>query len=175
MNRLQALDEPVDYCVTLNQARPDLRRRRELGRMVYEHPVYTLDALEAQRLLPALSGRRNTAFCGAYHGWGFHEDGCVSGIRAALALGCALVSGAALYAGQVDARPRRPVRAPCSATACTCGWSTSTDRPRLPPGARPLGSHPQPRPPGRPRRAASARTWTPSWRCTASTWAAAGC
>ena len=36
-----------------------------------------------------LSGVNHTAFCGAYHGWGFHEDGCVSGVRAALALGCA--------------------------------------------------------------------------------------
>jgi predicted NAD/FAD-binding protein len=56
--------------------------------MVYEHPIYTLDSLEAQRRLPTLSGVHNTAFCGAYHGWGFHEDGCVSGVRAALALGC---------------------------------------------------------------------------------------
>jgi predicted NAD/FAD-binding protein len=88
MNRLQALDEPVDYCVTLNQTSricPD----SELRRFVYEHPVYTADALDAQRLLPRLSGQQGTAFCGAYHGWGFHEDGCVSGIRAALALGFA--------------------------------------------------------------------------------------
>ena len=48
-----------------------------------------LDSLEAQRRLPTLSGVHNTAYCGAYHGWGFHEDGCVSGVRAALALGCA--------------------------------------------------------------------------------------
>ncbi len=39
--------------------------------------------------LPPLQGARNTYYCGAYHGWGFHEDGCVSGLRAALALGCA--------------------------------------------------------------------------------------
>ena len=56
---------------------------------MYEHPVYTLDTLQAQRQLPTLSGVNNTAYCGAYHGWGFHEDGCVSGVRAALALGCA--------------------------------------------------------------------------------------
>jgi predicted NAD/FAD-binding protein len=88
MNRLQALDEPIDYCVTLNQT-ARIRAESELRRFVYEHPVYTADALDAQRLLPGLSGPRNTAFCGAYHGWGFHEDGCVSGIRAALALGFA--------------------------------------------------------------------------------------
>ena len=88
MNRLQALDEPIDYCVTLNHT-TRICPESELRRFVYEHPVYTADALDAQRLLPGLSGQRDTAFCGAYHGWGFHEDGCVSGIRAALALGFA--------------------------------------------------------------------------------------
>ena len=88
MNRLQALREPVDYCVTLN-GNGRISAASEISRMVYDHPVYTLDTIEAQRGLPMLSHGR-TAFCGAYHGWGFHEDGCVSGIRAALALGCPL-------------------------------------------------------------------------------------
>jgi uncharacterized protein len=88
LNRLQALDEPTEYCVTLNQS-TRIAPGMEISRMVYEHPIYTLDSLEAQRRLPTLSGVHNTAYCGAYHGWGFHEDGCVSGVRAALALGCA--------------------------------------------------------------------------------------
>ncbi|HYW29740.1 MAG TPA: FAD-dependent oxidoreductase [Gaiellales bacterium] len=88
LNRLQALDEPTEYCVTLNQS-ARITPGTEISRMVYEHPIYTLDSLEAQRRLPTLSGVHNTAYCGAYHGWGFHEDGCVSGVRAALALGCA--------------------------------------------------------------------------------------
>jgi uncharacterized protein len=88
LNRLQALDEPTPYCVTLNQSRR-VAPGSEISRIVYEHPVYTLDSLAAQRQLPTLSGVNNTAFCGAYHGWGFHEDGCVSGVRAARALGCA--------------------------------------------------------------------------------------
>ncbi len=88
MNRLQALREPVDYCVSLNQA-GRIARHAEIRRFTYEHPIYTLEALEAQHRLPAISGPRNTAFAGAYHGWGFHEDGCVSGLRAALSLGCA--------------------------------------------------------------------------------------
>jgi predicted NAD/FAD-binding protein len=54
--------------------------------MVYEHPVYTPSSVTAQRRLPALNTGR-TAFGGAYHGWGFHEDGCASGARAAAALG----------------------------------------------------------------------------------------
>jgi predicted NAD/FAD-binding protein len=85
MNRLQDLDEPVDYLVTLNatdRVDPDTVLRR----MVYEHPVYTASSVAAQRRLPDLN-RGRTAFAGAYHGWGFHEDGCASGVRAAAAFG----------------------------------------------------------------------------------------
>jgi predicted NAD/FAD-binding protein len=88
LNRLQALREPVDYCVTLNQT-ARIGAGHELRRMTYEHPIYTHRSLAAQAQLPSLQGERNTYYCGAYHGWGFHEDGCVSGLRAALALGCA--------------------------------------------------------------------------------------
>lgn len=87
LNRLQALREPVDYCVTLNQTER-IRPAARLAAMVYDHPVYTVDTPTAQRELPGLNGRRQTYFCGAYHGWGFHEDGCLSGLRAAAAVGC---------------------------------------------------------------------------------------
>ena len=103
LNRLQALHEPDDYCVTLN-ATDRIAPGAELARMVYEHPAYT------RRLAggPARPARRSaasahTAYCGAYHGWGFHEDGCVSGVRAAAALGVRLVT-AALYEGHVAHR-----------------------------------------------------------------------
>jgi predicted NAD/FAD-binding protein len=85
MNRLQRLDAPETYLVTLNGA-DRVDEERVLDRMVYEHPVYTPESVEAQRRLPALSGPI-TAFAGAYHGWGFHEDGCRSGVEAAAALG----------------------------------------------------------------------------------------
>ncbi|MFJ1648605.1 NAD(P)/FAD-dependent oxidoreductase [Streptomyces sp. NPDC088258] len=85
MNRLQRLDAPETHVVTLNGA--DLvDPERVIARMVYEHPVYTPESVAAQRELPALSGPV-TAFAGAYHGWGFHEDGCRSGVEAAAALG----------------------------------------------------------------------------------------
>jgi predicted NAD/FAD-binding protein len=87
LNRLQALTEPLDYCVTLNQT-ARIEPARELRRMVYEHPVYTHASLAAQAELPSLQGDRGTYYCGAYHGWGFHEDGCISGLRASLAMGC---------------------------------------------------------------------------------------
>jgi predicted NAD/FAD-binding protein len=87
LNRLQALAEPEDYCVTLNQT-DRIAAPRRLASMVYEHPVYTLETAAAQLELPDLNAGRDTVFCGAYHGFGFHEDGCVSGLRAAVALGC---------------------------------------------------------------------------------------
>lgn len=85
MNRLQGLDGPEPYVVTLN-AGEAVRPELVLAEMEYEHPVYTTESVAAQRLLPALSGPV-TAFAGAYHGWGFHEDGCRSGVAAAAALG----------------------------------------------------------------------------------------
>ena len=85
LNRLQSIDEPVDYLVTLNPG-PRVAPDRVLRRMAYEHPIYTPTSVAAQRRLPSLNTAR-IAFAGAYHGWGFHEDGCASGARAAAALG----------------------------------------------------------------------------------------
>ncbi|NNN29685.1 FAD-dependent oxidoreductase [Streptomyces sp. S3(2020)] len=85
MNRLQRLDAADTFVVTLGgEDRVDPERVR--ARMVYEHPVYTPESVAAQRRLPEL-GTSVTAFAGAYHGWGFHEDGCRSGVTAAATLG----------------------------------------------------------------------------------------
>ncbi|MFG2885657.1 NAD(P)/FAD-dependent oxidoreductase [Streptomyces sp. NPDC048297] len=85
MNRLQRLDTEQTYVVTLGgQDRVD--PAQVLARMTYEHPVYTPESVAAQRRLPELT-TAVTAFAGAYHGWGFHEDGCRSGVEAAAALG----------------------------------------------------------------------------------------
>lgn len=86
LNKLQALDEPEHYCVTLNRG-GTVAEDRVIRRFEYSHPVYTFESLAAQELLPALSGRRRTWFCGAYHGFGFHEDGLASGLRVAGELG----------------------------------------------------------------------------------------
>ncbi|MBP2370059.1 NAD(P)/FAD-dependent oxidoreductase [Pseudonocardia parietis] len=85
MNRLMRLTDPDDWVVTLNGAGrvdPDT----VVARMRYEHPIYTPESVAAQRRLPELN-TPVTAYAGAYHGWGFHEDGCASGVRAARALG----------------------------------------------------------------------------------------
>nr|WP_157440609.1 FAD-dependent oxidoreductase [Actinokineospora inagensis] len=85
MNRLMGLVEPEDYVVTLN-AGDLVDERAVLSRMTYEHPIYTNESVAAQRKLPQLNDG-TLAFAGAYHGWGFHEDGCLSGVRAAESLG----------------------------------------------------------------------------------------
>ncbi|SDN72118.1 NAD(P)/FAD-dependent oxidoreductase [Allokutzneria albata] len=85
MNRLMRLSEPLDYVVTLN-ASDRIADDSVIAKMVYEHPIYTPESVAAQAKLPELSSGR-TAYAGAYHGWGFHEDGCASGVRAAEALG----------------------------------------------------------------------------------------
>lgn len=85
MNRLMRLAEPRDYVVTLN-ATDRVRSDRVLARMRYRHPVYTPESVAAQEHLEELGDER-VQFAGAYHGWGFHEDGCASGVRAAEAFG----------------------------------------------------------------------------------------
>ena len=85
LNRLQRLDADEDYLVTLNG--DDLiRPGAVLARMRYEHPIYDPASVAAQRRLPELNDGV-TAYAGAYHGWGFHEDGCRSGAAAAASLG----------------------------------------------------------------------------------------
>ena len=85
MNRLQHHPEGSPLVVTLNpdDAHPPAR---EVARMTYTHPVYTAGTRKAQRRLPELNTSR-VAFAGAYHGWGFHEDGCKSGVAAAAHFG----------------------------------------------------------------------------------------
>jgi len=85
MNRLQHLPAEQDYIVTLN-GEDAVDPGRVLARMQYAHPAYTPASVAAQRRLPELN-TPVTAFAGAYHGWGFHEDGCRSGAEAARALG----------------------------------------------------------------------------------------
>jgi predicted NAD/FAD-binding protein len=85
LNKLQDLDEPEHYCVTLNRS-ASIAEEHVIRRIEYAHPLYTFESLAAQARLPGLDGRRRTWFCGAYHGFGFHEDGLASGLRAAAGL-----------------------------------------------------------------------------------------
>ena len=87
LNRLQALATRTPHLVTLN-ATDRIDPDRVLARMTYEHPIYTTRSVAAQRHLPELNDG-TIAFAGAYHGWGFHEDGCRAGVAAAQSLGVA--------------------------------------------------------------------------------------
>jgi predicted NAD/FAD-binding protein len=88
MNLLQSLAAPVTFCVTLNRSEaidPD----RVLARMVYHHPVYSHASVAAQARRGEINGVNRTWYCGAYWGFGFHEDGLRSGVEVARALGAA--------------------------------------------------------------------------------------
>lgn len=87
LTRLQRL-APADgrpYLVSLGESEL-IADDAVLERMVYEHPQYTPESLKAQQAIAALSNSR-IAYAGAYLGWGFHEDGALSGVRAAEKLG----------------------------------------------------------------------------------------
>lgn len=79
MNVLQGISAPETFCVSLNMTE-QIDSQKILGRFVYEHPVYTKSAVNAQNEWQNLSGKDRLHFCGAYWGFGFHEDGVKSGL-----------------------------------------------------------------------------------------------
>src|SRR5690606_1465046 len=79
---LQNLDAKAQLLVTLNPTTaidPD----KVIRRVVYQHPVYTPRGIAAQRRSVELMGRQRSFYCGAWLGYGFHEDGVKSGLAAA--------------------------------------------------------------------------------------------
>lgn len=89
MNELQELRAPIDFCVSLNRSE-EIDPSRILGRYTYEHPVYSFDAFHAQTRYAEIGGVRRTHFCGAYWGFGFHEDAVSSALRVARHFGLGL-------------------------------------------------------------------------------------
>jgi predicted NAD/FAD-binding protein len=85
MNKLQGIESAQPFLVTLN-ASERIDPATVIARMSYTHPIYTPASVSAQGQLRGLFTEQ-TVFAGAYHGWGFHEDGCRSGVEAAAALG----------------------------------------------------------------------------------------
>jgi len=85
MNRLQSLEADRELCVTLNRTAA-IDPAAIIRKIAYAHPVYTTAGHAAQVRHPELSGRNRTHYCGAYWGWGFHEDGVASAFRACEAL-----------------------------------------------------------------------------------------
>lgn len=85
MNNLQKLGAKRDYFVTLNRSQ-EIDPAAVLRRFQYDHPMYTREGVAAQARHAEISGVRRTHYCGAYWGWGFHEDGVLSGLRVAEAI-----------------------------------------------------------------------------------------
>jgi len=80
MNVLQNLNASTKFLVTLNRDQ-DIDPSTVLGRYTYHHPVYTPQAVQAQQRYTELNGQNRSFYCGAYWGYGFHEDGVVSAMR----------------------------------------------------------------------------------------------
>jgi predicted NAD/FAD-binding protein len=113
MNSLQGIEEACPLFVTLNPHRP-IAEDKIFDRHLFDHPVFDFPAMEAQAALKQRNGRRNTWFCGAHLGHGFHEDGLVSAMAVAAGLGAP--------APWVESEPSREqgwIGAPAPAAALT--------------------------------------------------------
>lgn len=84
LTRLQGVGADTRYCLSLNRPRPVTG---VIAEMHYTHPVLDTSALEGQCLVAAINGQRQTFYCGAHLGYGFHEDGLVSALGVAAAFG----------------------------------------------------------------------------------------
>jgi predicted NAD/FAD-binding protein len=82
MNILQSLGAPIEYCVTLNLPHT-VDPAKKIKEMHYHHPVYNPKSLAARNRHEEINGVNRTYFCGAYWGYGFHEDG----VKSALVVG----------------------------------------------------------------------------------------
>lgn len=88
MNHLQSIPGKTQYIVTVNPVR-EPAPETVIADIDYDHPVFSMEAVAAQKQLPAIQGQRRTWFCGAWAGYGFHEDGLRSAVDVATALDCA--------------------------------------------------------------------------------------
>ncbi len=89
MNRLQQLNTAQHYFVTLNgDAWIDSSQR--IKSILFEHPCYTFDSLSTHKELDSINGKNRIYYCGAYCGYGFHEDGASSGLTVAKKFGIEL-------------------------------------------------------------------------------------
>ncbi len=79
MNILQNLESEKTYCVTLNNSK-DINNDKIIKELTYHHPLYDMNSFYAQKNKDKICGKNNTYFCGAYWGYGFHEDGVNSAL-----------------------------------------------------------------------------------------------
>ena len=89
MNLLQSIDKRHPLFVTLNPGK-EIPEALVFNRHVFEHPIFTRETLAAQQALPQLQGKQHSWFCGAYTRYGFHEDGLLSAVKVAQAMGASI-------------------------------------------------------------------------------------
>tara|TARA_R110002110_G_scaffold119309_2_gene293727 strand:- start:7810 stop:9048 length:1239 start_codon:yes stop_codon:yes gene_type:complete len=89
MNRLQNLNEPEDFFVSVNQ-NSLIEENKVIKKFSFSHPVLTHECMVAQKQINTISGKNNTYFCGAYWHNGFHEDGVNSALKVCKAFGLSL-------------------------------------------------------------------------------------
>jgi predicted NAD/FAD-binding protein len=89
MNRLQRLKTTNDHFVTLN-GDAWIDPNRKIESVTFDHPCYTFDSLSTHKELDAINGKDRVFYCGAYCGYGFHEDGARSGLAVAQKFGIGL-------------------------------------------------------------------------------------
>ena len=89
MNILQTLKSNKTYCVTINDS-TNINRSKILKEINYSHPLFTIDSVDAQKRKDEICGKNNTYFCGAYWGYGFHEDGVNSALDVCKKFGLSL-------------------------------------------------------------------------------------
>jgi predicted NAD/FAD-binding protein len=80
MNNLQSLPAKHPLFVTLNAGRAP-HADKVYDRHSFMHPVFTREAIEAQKKIPNIQGKNRTYFCGAWQRYGFHEDGLLSAVN----------------------------------------------------------------------------------------------
>ncbi|KAJ1431998.1 Mycolic acid cyclopropane synthetase-domain-containing protein [Ochromonadaceae sp. CCMP2298] len=85
LNKLQSLEHKKPILVSLTPA-PKPAADKIFARFDYAHPQYTVQAVKAQRRVAQMQGANGTYFCGAWMGYGFHEDGFRSGLEVAVAV-----------------------------------------------------------------------------------------
>ena len=79
MNLLQNLDTPQTYCMSLNQTHM-IDPKKIIKNIRFRHPIFRTGRDKAQEKHGLLIRRNGISYCGAYWGYGFHEDGIKSAI-----------------------------------------------------------------------------------------------
>ena len=86
MNRLQNINNSKPLFLSLNPSK--LPKEKSIFKIIdYEHPIFDLESIDSKKQLPKIQGHRNTWYCGAWSGNGFHEDGINSSVELAKKFG----------------------------------------------------------------------------------------